>query len=85
MAVRPEELQDNFKEEVKVFEAVIDRNLRNSSFSNCGNQILVTAPRGMLDGHFRSLRTIYLAAGWSDVRREYGDQRDPYDGIVFIK
>lgn len=85
MAVRPQELDDRFRAEVKSFEEIIDRNLRNSGFSNGGNEVMVTAPNGMLDGHFRSLREIYLKAGWSEVRREFGHQRDPLDSIVFTK
>jgi hypothetical protein len=85
MAVRPQELDDDFREEVKSFEEIIDRNLKNTSFWNGGNEVTVTAPNGMLDGHFKSLREIYLKAGWSEVRREFGHQRDPLNAIVFTK
>lgn len=85
MAIGPEQLEDKFKEELNVFEAIIDRNLKNSSFANGGAQVMVTAPTGMQNGHFQELRQRYLVAGWKEVRREFGHQRDPLDAIVFTK
>jgi hypothetical protein len=85
MAVRPEQLDDKFKEEVKGFEIIIDRNLLNSSFRNGSSSVGVTAPSGMSESHFSALRKIYIDSGWRDLKRDYGDQRDPGDMIIFFK
>ncbi len=85
MAIGPEQLQDSFKEDLIEFEAIIDRNLRNSSFINGSKIISITAPRGMEDAHFNILKMNYLKAGWKSVRREYGHQRDPLNEIIFEK
>ncbi len=85
MAIGPEQLMDSFKEDLKEFETIIDRNLQQTSFKNNNTYVKIPAPRDMSDTHFKLLREVYLKAGWSDVRREYGDQRDPENSIIFAK
>jgi hypothetical protein len=85
MAIGPEQLMDSFKEDLKEFEKIIDRNLQLTSFKNSNTYVKITAPRDMLDTHFKLLREAYLKAGWSDVRREYGHQREPENSIIFTK
>ena len=85
MAIGPDCIEDKFKEELREFEEIIDRNLQNASFRNGGNTVSVTVPRGMEDSHFLVLRKTYISAGWKNVRREYGHQRDPLNEIIFEK
>jgi len=85
MAIGPQQLMDSFKEDLKEFEKIIDRNLKLTSFKNSNTYVKITAPRDMLDTHFKFLREAYLKAGWSDVRREYGHQREPENSIIFTK
>jgi hypothetical protein len=85
MAVGPDQLEDRFKEEIKVFERLIDETLMRASLPGRSGRICVDAPRGMLDHHFKILKEIYESAGWTNVSREFGDQRDPCDAITFEK
>ncbi len=85
MAIGPEQLEDRFKEEVDEFEMIVDRNLMTVSFSNGKSTISITSPSGMSQSHFLILKNRYIKAGWKDVRRDYGHQRDPYDQIIFEK
>jgi hypothetical protein len=85
MAIGPEQIEDNFKEEVDEFETIIDRNLSKATFSKGNNTVSVSAPRGMRESHFKALKERYLSAGWTSVRREYGHQREPLDDIIFEK
>jgi len=85
MAIGPEQLEDRFKEEVDEFEMIVDRNLMRVSFSNGTSMITIDTPKGLSNSHFLTLKSRYILAGWKDVRRDYGHQRDPYDQIIFEK
>lgn len=80
MAIGPEQLRHNFLKEVDEFEATIDASLLKWKFSH---RIMVYAPKGMTYEHFKILKERYLKVGWDSVKQEHGDQRDPYNAIVF--
>ena len=84
MAIGPEQLNDNFKEEVDNFEKYIDLALSTKSFKG-SNKVYIDTPRGITNAHSPPLVERYLKAGWKSVRREYGDQRDPCDMLIFEK
>ena len=85
MAIGPAQIEDNFKDSVKEFETIIDRQLQRASFRNSNKSVSIAAPISMSQTHFIYLKDLYLQAGWTSVEREYGDQRDPMNEIVFTK
>jgi hypothetical protein len=85
MAIGPEQLDDNFYKEIEGFEKIIDRNLLNAKFSAGKDRVRIATPSGMTTSHFTTLYFMYIKAGWKSVTRDYGDQRDPYDDLIFEK
>ncbi len=84
MAIGPEQLNDNFREEVDNFEKYIDLALSKTSFKG-SSKVHIDTPRGITNAHFPPLIERYLKAGWKSVTRDFGDQRDPFDILVFEK
>ena len=84
MAIGPEQLNDNFKEEVDNFEKYIDLALSKKSFKG-SNKVCVNTPSGITNAHFPFLIERYLKAGWKSVTRDFGNQRDSCDILTFEK
>lgn len=82
MAVGPKQLNDDFIKEVDTFEKLIDGALLKKSLSP-GGKIMIDTPKGITSSHLIVLINRYVIAGWKRVDREYGDQRDPGDWLVF--
>jgi hypothetical protein len=82
MAIGPQHLESQFNEELKELEKKIDDALSKASFTR-GKSVWIPTPRPMTDSHFLMIQKLYLNAGWKNVRRDYGDQRDPGDFIIF--
>jgi hypothetical protein len=85
MAIGPEVLDGTFLKEVEEFEKIIDMRLRATQFSNGRNRVRIESPTGMTMSHYGELYWRYIKAGWKFVSRDYGDQRDPCDDLVFEK
>ena len=70
MAISPHLLNENFMEEVSLFEKAIDRKLSTLKVS-AGGSINVDPPSTMTSTHFSILKNRYLEAGWKDVYMEF--------------
>ena len=84
MAVRPEELNQQVKDEAKAYEEIIDRIIRTSKGINRNNGIHCIISlgassnmnlSGMNGAHFNFIRDSYLQAGWTSVEMKH-DQRE---------
>ena len=79
MAVRPEELNEELREEAKKYEEFIDRIIRTkkgiyrSDGIHC--TISLSGLSGMNGTHFNFIRDSYLQAGWTSVEMKH-DQRE---------
>lgn len=82
MAISPEVLTQSFKREVDDFEKIIDSILSNKSLGP-GGSITINTPKGITSRHFQILSERYIAAGWSEMGRSYGSQREPGDLLTF--
>jgi hypothetical protein len=82
MAISPEVLTQSFKREADDFEKIIDNTLSSKSLGP-GGSITINTPRGMTSKHFEILSERYKSAGWSEIGRSYGSQRDPGDWLTF--
>ena len=82
MAIGPKQLNDTFKNEVDAFEKLIDGALLKKSISP-GGKVMIDTSKGITTSHLIVLVNRYIVAGWKRVDREYGDQRDPGDWLVF--
>jgi hypothetical protein len=82
MAISPQVLTESFKREADDFEKIIDSILSSKSLGP-GGSITINTPRGMTSKHFEILSERYKSAGWTEVGRSYGSQRDPGDWVTF--
>jgi hypothetical protein len=83
MAVGPKQLDHNFMKEVEAFEKHIDGALLKKSLSPKGSVIIDTPDGGFTNDHFNVLKVRYGISGWKNIRREFGDQRDSGDWLIF--
>jgi len=74
MAIKPQELEATLAKECIDFEKIIDSMLIGQTITR-GENISVTAPKGLQLKHFSLIKEIYIQAGWSDVRYN-SDQHD---------
>lgn len=82
MAVGPKQLNDDFIKEVEAFEKLIDGALLKKSLSP-GGKVMIDTPKGITSSHLIPLVNRYVISGWKRVYRDYGDQRDPGDWLIF--
>lgn len=82
MAISPEVLTQSFKREADDFEKIIDSILSSKSLGP-GGSISINTPKGITSKHFEVLSERYISAGWSEMGRSYGSQRDPGDWLTF--
>ena len=79
MAVGPNQLSDNFKEEVRAFEKTIDSLLMKKTLhGEVGGCVGIDTPAGMTESHLKVLRELYIAAGWKDIKRDFGRPARPW-------
>lgn len=80
MAIGPELLQENFLNEVELYEKKIDSQLAVSRIFP-GGYVNVSIPSGLSYSHFQILQHKYIQSGWKEVKWN-SDQREG-DWITF--
>ena len=83
MAISPNQLEESFQLEVKLYEELIDKELVKKKITRGrGQAVLVNVPMGFNTNHYYVLRTKYIDAGWTNVIYE-SDPRDGDSWLVF--